>query len=218
MPRIPSGSYIKEINLFEPGELYTTLKELVDLGVDRVGITHEPVVIEVDVGGEHLAIAVGFPALIVDMEAEPPLHGRGRVFRVVKDAWAEYTWVKPELLAHVVKSLLECTGLREERMELRPHGNCPPCTAVTVETLALKYAQRPWIAVIDVEGVEKLVTNALKENKLVLVACSDVNAFKPLVWLTLENNVRSVHFCCPSRPEDFAPIIQALIDVVASSP
>lgn len=217
MPRIPSGFYIKEINLFEPAELYVTLKKLVDLGVERVGITHEPVVIDAEIANEQLAVAIGFPALVVDTSIEPSALGKGQVFRVVKDAWVEYTWVRPGLLAHLVKSLLECTSFREDCVEIKPYGNCPSCAAVTAETLALKYPQRSWVVAINVEELKKLVMNALKENKVVLVACSDIDVFKPLVWLTMENSVRSIHLCCPSRPEESAPILQALVDVVAAT-
>lgn len=213
MPRLSSGFYVKEINLSEPRALYSFLEKLINFNIGRVGITLEPGVVDVNIGDERLAIAVGSLTFILEPNI---IFETEQLIRVARDTWIEYVWVDPKLIAFAVKSILECRSTKSYSTEIVVYGNCPACSAIVVETLALKCPQRLQVTAINVDKIKQVATSALKENMMILVACSD-DVVTPLIWLDRKNHIRKVYTCCPSTSEEFAFVIQSLLDVIISS-
>lgn len=221
MPRLPAGFYVVEVDFSKPHEVLGFLERVVGSGFRRIGLALEPFVVDVYTGGERVALALG--TLSVILEPGNVVGVNENLYVVVKDTWVNYAWVDPVVLAAALRSILECENFKSSTLEIVMEGSCSTCSEmVPVENFALRY---PYLTCrvhastsINVENVRKVVSDALRENKVVTVVRVRGEVVEPVVWVELVDSVKRVHTCCLDHvEEDCSPVTQSIVDLVVST-
>ncbi|MEM0001499.1 MAG: hypothetical protein QW211_01230 [Desulfurococcaceae archaeon] len=218
MPRISSGSYVKELDLLDVNETILLLEELSRRGVNEVKLLLEPCTIEVLLNNRVHTIAMSSPALILDHEAVNPENPG--FYNVVKDTWAEYVAVNLQILLSFLRALIqgESTLINDVSIEVR--SACLDCDYLyPLERLLLKYSTVHRAEPLDFNVLESLHRNSLKENKIILVACITEESAHPYVWLEINGGRISINTCRLSHrknPVMVGSLIDAFLYVFSS--
>lgn len=211
MPRLPSGSYVKELDLLNATETLLLLEDLLKHNINEVKLLLEPCTMEIELNNNVHTIAVGSPALILGQEQV--ISNRSISFyKLVKDAWAEYTVVNLQALILFLRAVIqgESTSVNNTRLEI--HDRCPDCSYLyPLERLLLKYPCAHNVDKIDFNLLESLYRDSMKENKIVLLACITREQSLPYVWLKISGNDISINTCRPD-PKRGPGVIGSLID------
>lgn len=218
MPRIPPGSYIKELDLLNINETILLLEELSKHGVNEVELLLEPCTIEVLLNNKVHTIAMSSPALILDHDVIS-LENLS-FYNVVKDTWAEYVAVNLQILLSFLRAVVQGESTLINNVSVEIHSACLDCKYLyPLERLLLKYSMMHHAEPLDFNVLESLHRNSLKENKIILVACITEEAAHPYVWLKINGERISINTCKLSyrkNPVMIGSLIDAFLYVFSS--
>ncbi|MEM4602032.1 MAG: hypothetical protein QW808_03945, partial [Desulfurococcaceae archaeon] len=106
MPRISPGTLIIDLELVQPEEIRSLINFLIEGGVNTVGLTSEPAMVEVLVDNLQVSLAVSAPALLIRPPAAVGPFGE-RFYEIVKDVWINCVWVNPKTVLKGIEAVLQ---------------------------------------------------------------------------------------------------------------
>jgi hypothetical protein len=210
MPRIPSGSYIKELDLSNTMEVILLFEKLTEHGVKEAGLLIEPCTIETVLNSEVHTVAIAPPAIILEentfiQDTETPL------YKVLKDAWAEYTIIDLHDFQSFLRSIVRGESTSVKDVEIKIYGVCPDHNNFySVEKLLLNNSWRPYTNILEYRVLESLYRESFKENKIILLVNVSNETATPVVWLEIDKS-KSINTCKPV-PRNEPIVIGTLID------
>jgi hypothetical protein len=215
MPRILPGSLIIELDLDNIGGVLDLLRRLVQGGVNKTGLLLEPTTLEVefkyDGGSEIFSISLTPPSLIIQGELGEIA---GKVFKVVRDAWANFAMVDLSIVLRVFSSFIEGKMFHNDKLEIVLIDPPKQCSEVLVlETFAMLYPRLPHMYVVNYTVLNETLKHRRADRKIDLLICILKDGFDAIAWIEPYSGKRRLYIV-RSLPGFERLLYSCLLDVV----
>jgi hypothetical protein len=215
MPRILPGSLIIELDLDNIEGVLDLLRKLVQRGVNKAGLLLEPVALEVEFkydGAEVFSISLTPPSLIIQGELGEIA---GKVFKVVRDAWANLAMIDLSVVLQVFSSFIEGKMYYNDKLEIVLIDPPKQCSEVLVlETFAMLYPRLPHVYMVNYTMLNEALKHRRADGKVDLLVCILRDGLDVIAWVEPYGEKRRLYIV-RSLPGFERLLYSCLLDVVA---
>ncbi|MEM4487632.1 MAG: hypothetical protein QXK88_02355 [Desulfurococcaceae archaeon] len=214
MPRISPGTLIIDLELVQPEEIRSLINFLIEGGVNTVGLTSEPAIVEVLVDNLQVSLAVSAPALLIRPPAAVGPFGE-RFYEIVKDVWINCVWVNPKTVLKGIEAVLQGKNTKINTLHVSFLEKEETCSGIVVTGhLCLKALYRQSAGTLNYTTVWSSIKNLLRYNKGVLAVCVKDSAVTPFISLEDSDTEKNLIIHIPKSEAELRTAMWVLIDVL----